>query len=59
MMMMMMMVTLIIMMMMMIDDIDIGDAVYNNDDDNIETGIGGTMPGTGARVDDKQSTLSR
>jgi len=23
------------------------------------TGIGGTMPGTGARVDDKQSTLSR
>ena len=29
------------------------------DDDDVKTGIGGTMPGTGARVDDKQSTLSR
>ena len=36
-------------------DLDLDD----DDDDNVKTGIGGTMPGTGARVDDKQSTLSR
>ena len=31
----------------------------DDDDDDVKIGIGGTMPGTGARVDDKQSTLSR
>ena len=40
------------------NDLDLGDDDLDFDED-VKPGIGGTMPGTGARVDDKQSTLSR
>ena len=44
------------------DDANVDDDDHDGDGENyddVKTGIGGTMPGTGARVDDKQSTLSR